>query len=301
MNGPLRSTCLIAILTLLYADPVFSQALTASVSPKVHDTQSLANPQAQLHFHLCWGYLVIVEGSIGDIQKLNFLVDTGAYPSVIDERIAHSLGLAEKLARVNLSNQSVQTKTVVLPSLVLGPIHVASVPVLSQDLSVFQKNLGYKVDAIVGLDVLKKSNFTLNYKTKLIAFGPVENLNFSAPFETETPVVTIPMESQHRHLRLVVDTGAPDLMLFQSRLPDSANFQILGTEKVIDAGGAFQCRKVQIPDVHLGKENIGLQPAFVSNDRKDVGDDFDGVLGVRGAKLWKIAFDFEHRKFSWER
>jgi len=30
--------------------------------------------------------LVIAEGSIGDRKRLNFLVDTGAYPSVIDQK-----------------------------------------------------------------------------------------------------------------------------------------------------------------------------------------------------------------------
>jgi hypothetical protein len=300
MKRLLFSRCLLVILILSHADPSWAQP-TIPPDPAVPATQSLTQVPVKLPIRLYWGYLVIVEGSIGNVQNLNFLVDTGAYPSVVDHKIAHNLGLAEQPGRVNLSNRSVQTRLVVLPSLVLGPIHAESIPVLTQDLSLFQKALGHKVDGIMGLDVLRKSSFTINYKTKEMLFGPIESLTFSAPFDTDVPIVTIRVQFQNRRLRLVVDSGGPDLMLFQSRLRDSTRFQELGTEKVADASGTFQRRKVRIPEVYLGKETIGAQIAFVADDRKDDGDDFDGVLGVRGAQFWKIAFDFEHRRFWWER
>ncbi|SRR5882724_3446272 len=301
MKCPLLSRCLLVILLPLYADLGWSQTATAPVDPAGQETQSLVRATTKLPFHLYWGYLVIVEGSIGNVQKLNFLVDTGASPSVVDQKIAHNLGLTEQPARVTLSIQSVQTRVVVLPSLVLGPIRVESLPVLTQDLSFFQHSLGHKVDAIVGLDVLRKSSFSVNYRTKEILFGSIEGLSFSVPFETDTPIVTVGMEIQTLQKRIVIDTGSPELMLFRSRMPDSAGLQPLGTEKVMDVGGTFQRRKVRIPDVYLGKEKIGSQIAFVVDDRKDDGDNFDGVLGVRGAQFWKIAFDFEHRRFYWER
>jgi predicted aspartyl protease len=297
----LLSSCLLVILILSWVDFGWSQTPTAPVDDAGHETHSLVQARTKLPFHLYWGYLVIVEGSIGNVQKLNFLVDTGAHPNVVDQKIAHKLGLAEQPARVTLSIQSVLTHIVVLPSLVLGPIRVESLPVLTQDLSYFQHSLGHRVDAIVGLDVLRKSSFSINYRTKEILFGPIDGLSFSAPFETDTPIVSIGMEIQTRQKRIVIDTGSPELMLFRSRMPDSGGLRLLGTDMVVDAGGTFQRRRVRIPDVYLGKEKIGSQIAFVVDDRKDDGDNFDGVLGVRGAQFWKIAFDFEHRRFYWER
>jgi predicted aspartyl protease len=300
MNGSIPRSSLLLILTLSFPGHICSQTPTPPKNLEAQQTYSLSTAPVRLPFHLHWGYLVILEGSIGNAQKLHFLVDTGAYPSVVDQKIAHTLGLAEQPARVTLSNSSVRTRLVILPSLVMGPLRVESLPVLTQDLSFFHKALGYRVDAIVGIDVLRKSSFSINYRTKEMVFGPADSLRFSAPFETDTPVVTIRMGSQHCQLRLVVDTGGPDLMLFQSSISDSADFQALGTEKVMDVNGTFQRRRVRIAEVYLGKVKIGSQIAFVADDRKDAGDNFDGVLGIRGPQFWKIAFDFEHQRFSWE-
>jgi Aspartyl protease len=300
MNRLFFSSCLLVILTLSHVDLGWSQPSVTPAAPAVPEAQSVAHVPVKLPIRLYWGYLVIVEGSIGNVHKLNFLVDTGAYPSVVDQKIARDLGLAEQPGRVNLSNTSVQTRLVVLPSLLLGPVHAEALPVLTEDLSFLQKALGHKVDAIVGLDVLGKSSFTINYRTKEMLLGAVERLTFSAPFDTDVPIVTIRTKFQDQQLRLVVDTGGPDLMLFQSRMPSSASFQELGTEKAADVSGSFQRRKVRIPEVFLGKETIGTQIASVVDDQKDAGDNFDGVLGMRGPKFSKIAFDFERRRFSWE-
>ena len=299
MNRLVLRSCLLLVATTSLVDIGWARTPSPSNHSAKQEAERASHISVRLPIRLYGGYLVIAEGTIGNIRRLNFLVDTGACPSVVDQKIALDLKLSEQPERVNLWNKSVRAGQVVIPSLSLGPVRVDSIPVLSEDLSFLQKALGFKVHAIVGLDVLRKSSFTINYKTKEILFGSPESLTYSVPFDTDTPVVTVQMGFQDRRLRMVVDSGGPDLTLFRSRVSKPAGLQTMGTETVTDAGGAFQRTKVRIPELYLGKETVGTQTAFLVDDRKDEGDDFDGVLGVRGLQFWKVAFDFENRMFSW--
>ena len=300
MNLFVLCSCLLLTATTSLVEIGWARTPSASNDAGKQKAEPASHVSMKLPVRLYGGYLVIAEGAIGNVRKLNFLLDTGACPSVVDQRIAHDLKLAELPERVNLWNKSVQAQQVVIPSLSLGPVRVESIPVLAEDLSFLPKALGFKVHAIVGMDVLRKSSFTINYKAKEILFGIPANLTHSVPFETDTPVITVRMGFQDRRLRMVVDSGGPDLTLFRSRVSEPTGLQVLGTETVADAGGTFQRTKVRIPELHIGKETMGAQTAFLVDDRKDEGDDFDGVLGVRGLQFWKLAFDFENRRFSWE-
>jgi hypothetical protein len=297
MKPILLSIASLALLGL-FCNPLLAQSNSTVV---LAETKPVSNNSVELPIQLYLDYVVAVEGSIGSLEKLTFIIDTGAYPSMVDQRIATALGLSETDGKVGLINQNVQTKLAILPVVAVGPVRVENLPVLVQDLSTLEKTLGRRIDAVVGLDVLGKTSFSINYRTKRMRFGPVERSRSTVSFETGPSFVTVEARLHDRTVRLLVDTGASALMLFHSRLTNPTSLPAGKLTKAKNVGGDFQRQAVLIPDMHLGKENLGPQRGFVVADQRDDGRGFDGVLSVRGLYLEEIGFDFENHEISWKK
>jgi hypothetical protein len=64
-----------------------SWAASAQATSGTADPQLTKKPQNIVHFQLYWDYLLVVKGSIAGLQKINFLIDTSANPSVFNRKI----------------------------------------------------------------------------------------------------------------------------------------------------------------------------------------------------------------------
>jgi predicted aspartyl protease len=300
-------TAVILRTCLLWAVLVFPSSgfpqITRDVS-RTDDQNALTEvPPVEIPFKLCGSHLIVVQGTLGDLERLNFLVDTGANPSAVDRRIAKKLGLQGSAGKLALFNQNTNVERVVLPSLRLGPIRATSLPGLVQDLSSVEKVLGIQIDAILGFDVLSLSSFSIDYKSKKIIFGHIEPSPAMIPLGIRPPTFTVQLQVQDEQIRLLVDTGAADLLLFECRL--SGRLRELPTRGVKRSSNStqsqFELREVSLPSVRLGETDFGLRKAFLLDDNTNCGRSFDGVVGPLSLGLKWIAFDFEHRTFSWER
>lgn len=275
-------------------------ALSFSVALLVSTTLIAKDEPRQIPFKLYHGYTVVAQGSIGKLGKLNFLIDTGAVPSVIDERVARRLRLAGKAESLSVFSQSVEARRVVVPELQLGPVRAETLPVLVRDLSFIEEGMGVRVDAMIGLDVLEKECFTIDYETKELIFGAHDAFESNAALVPGPGYVAVQMLVGGRPVYLVVDTGAKDLILFEARvrgrLPGA---RVVGTKASTNMSGEVTLKKVQLPEARLGTINLGALDALLldSPGRGNLG--FDGLLGVRSLGLTRLAFDFERQTISW--
>ena len=173
---------------------------------------------AHLPFKLHRGFAIIVRGSIGNARNLNFLLDTGASPSVVDRRVAQKVHLQVSSGQLSTFTQKVAVDQSVAADIHLGPFHADQLRVLVHDLSVLEETLGVRVDAMVGYDFLKQGPFTIDYPSRTILFGPVDSQLETIPYADGLPYVVVRMHVQNAELPLLVDTGSHDLIVFENVL-----------------------------------------------------------------------------------
>jgi len=164
---------------------VFAVAL----SPVASSTIALASAPkglTEVRFELYLGYTIVAKGSMGELLKLNFIIDTGAVPSVLDERVARTLGLKGTLDAVSVFSKDVRTEVIVVPTIELGPVRAESIRLLAQDLRFIENGLGLRIDAIIGLDVLGGHDFSIDYQSKRITIElPMGEANSTRTMEPQ--------------------------------------------------------------------------------------------------------------------
>jgi predicted aspartyl protease len=272
---------------------------TMTASPTLANDSVRQN--VTLPFTLRQGYLVVVEGSIGSLAGRRLIVDTGTSSTVLDCSVARQLGLGGRESRLTMLNGDEQVKTSVLSSLTLGPVVAKSLPVFITDLSFLTRQLGMRIDGIVGLDVLKASSFRIEYDTRQIVFGPVQSSPGSVPFETGPPLVTVNMEIEGQPARVLVDTGASGLLLFRREGRELGHRRVLEANTSSSIAGTFTREEIRVSAAQLGAVRLHVPSVFLVRAGNEVSRDFDGLMGIGAMGVKEIAFDFEHQRLDIKR
>ena len=132
--------------------------------------------------------MIVIKGSTKNGYPLNLMIDTGATHSVVDERIVQKLQLKplpETTHKLEVFGKSLDRPQVLLPGLQFGPIKTS--------LLCFVAALPWSgVDAIIGLDLLRQNNFTIDFESKKISFGPrATHFLSTIPFEADSSKVIV--------------------------------------------------------------------------------------------------------------
>ena len=253
-----------------------------------------------LPFRLSSGYLIQVEGRIGDQAHLKFILDTGATISIVGQRVAQKLKLDAHRAQSFNFDRNLQWKTATVPEVQLGPIRAANVAVLVGDLARYSEFAG-KADAVIGLDLLRLSNFTIDYGAGQLIFDPRPPEAYLAGGDPMTKCLIVELQVQGLPLHLIVDTGLPSILMYEDRIRKAVpGLRTLGSIKNTSMGGRLQLKQAILPDVVLGKRSREVPVELLPAPAEDALPGIDGIVGVAALQARRVHFDFSEKTLSWE-
>ena len=102
-------------------------------------------------------------------------------------------------------------------------------------------------------------------------------------------------------IRLLLDTAASGIILFQSRIRNRLQLAGEGERVSSNLGGQVHLQRVILAKTTLGEADFGQRNAFVVNDQEDESRDFDGLLAPSALGLKQIALNFQRHTLSWEK
>jgi hypothetical protein len=264
-----------------------------------------ASWQEDIPFKLTRGFGIVVRGEIGPANNLNFLLDTGAVPSVISQRLASRIGLTGTRGSFALLNKEIEAQYLTVSDVRFGSLRASILPMVVVDLAPLEGLLGTRIDAIIGLEIFVGQNFSIDYKRKKIVphlsgqslpETPAEILSFDG-----TPYWVLTVLIGGHPFRMLLDTGADNVALFSGDTPTS--LPGYGTMKQVKtnfaANSAVPSLRPQI--LTMGASQFNKQTILVLDGPPQTLKKFDGIVGPAALRITRLDFDWDHKCIRWDR
>jgi predicted aspartyl protease len=255
-------------------------------------------PNDTLPFHLEKGFLICVEGRIGTLAPLKFILDTGTTHTVVNARIADRLSLQRDKGKILNFDKYVKADWVIIPDLQLGPIATHDVHVMVGDLKAFSE-FAQDLDAIIGLDLLSTSQFLrIDYRDTVVTFKTRSEAQLAG---TSIPkILTARVVIQGHTVLLIIDTGLQGLLLYTDRLRKRLPQIQLSDKPVRAHAGRIAGEQATLSDIRLGPSKLQSTVLLVRRAPDDLPVDIDGYLGVNVLHAQVIEIDFATDNLRWQ-
>jgi len=204
--------------------------------------------------------------------------------------------LRRHAGRVMSFNRYIPIEWAEVPELRIGPLGAEGVRVMVVDLAAYSE-FAKSVDGIIGLDLLSRNEkFTIDYSKKKLYFEPTTN-------GTDRPIpgcFVVPIVVQGLAMRLGVDTGSADILLYGDRLKKRlVKIRTKGEPKTVTLG-RIEATKVTLPGVQIGRREEVITAVLIDGPDERTMPGLDGYLGVASLHAKRIEFDFAKMVLRWQ-
>jgi hypothetical protein len=248
-------------------------------------------------------------------KNYQFWLDTGSSLTVLSSRVAKEAGasvLGQDTLTIATFAGVAPARPTVLPRMEIGSIVIRNSPaiVIESDLMRVQGSAsvvpwsGLPVDGIIGWDIIRRFDMSLDYASGKITFAkptdlgtsgtPAQNLKWvGKPFiqlRTESGVV----------LHLTLDTGAQGSFLNSAVLKKADVVPMSSTTRSygIARTGGQATRAVAVLSVEVGGKSLRLKDLIVYNPTPSGLFNCDGILGSDIAQFGTIRIDATNGLFA---
>jgi predicted aspartyl protease len=278
---------------LAFSFPYFT---TAQQEPTVRSSTT----SAEIPFRLYNGFLIVVEGRIGNLNGLKFILDTGTSSSVLDRRIADKLHLSRQPYHVLNYAKIVDVESATIPDVQFGPVQATDKNMLIADLGKFS-DFARDADAVIGVDLLQLNNITFDYNTRRITFRPIDRVVQDAHIGLTPLSFTVNVQVQGHRVCLILDTGLNGVLLYEDRIRAHVpELRVEAGVKNVTFGGRMNAELVTIPDMHLGPKTMDGRVLLMKVPPGAKIDDIDGYIGISAFNATRITLNFATKMISWE-
>jgi predicted aspartyl protease len=234
---------------------------------------------------------VMVPVMVNGTGPFIMLLDTGATHSAISEHVAAIAG-AHAVAKSTVISPVGETLRAIVSIDRLGVGPISADNVLPSVVPVKSFDPEGKIHGLIGQDVLAWLRYTLDFKRRVVEWHdespPRRGVALDLAYEHGRFLVSLPQ--QHGTLRLVPDSGAGALVLFNAAGRLSENIVDLGlTVELATAETSRQARHVRLRQLRLGSRTLRDVPAVTVERAERRPAEGDGLLPLH--LFERVTFD----------
>jgi predicted aspartyl protease len=204
-----------------------------------------------LPLHVIRGYPVVEEVYIDNAGPYRFLIDTGAQSSAIRSDLAEKLKLRPAYRIEVATNAGSQAMVATMANRVsLGSKSSTGVELAVHDLAGI-RCLDRGIQGVLGQNFLSHFNYLLDYRNRSLTFDTALPGGDRIEFEGIDQRPAIKAVREGKSLRLVLDSGASDLILFSEQADGR---DAMAEARLIAATSQRYIRMSRAPELSVGSE-----------------------------------------------
>jgi predicted aspartyl protease len=232
-----------------------------------------------------------------------FLLDTGADRSVLDKEFAQRLGLhSGQIMDVQRAFLTETDEVIHVRDLNLGSVSSENLEMITSDLAASTRAVGFRVDGVIGVDVLRRFSVKLRLSSGEVTFQQKAghaNRSLLVRLHNVGGRYFVPLRIQDVPLELLLDTGT-NLSVLSPNAWTRLSSKWTPTsiiEGIRSAGGSVETKLFCAPEVTLkgkGYRNIPMRISPATSEGFFADPAFQGLLGSEFLERFVILLDLSN-------